>query len=111
MLYDGPTMPADPNQEWDVSEWESRGGYRVRLSWFGMTPQFRILGTDIPPLNSLVELNNAIDQLIKGEEAMQKQPTPPATDALKARADFLATHLTALAHFAEINRRRETECI
>ena len=103
-------MPADPTEAWDVREWDSRG-YTVRLSWFGLTPRFQILGTDLVFSNTF-DTHTAISALIKGEEAMQtKQPTPPAPDMLKQRADFFATHLTAIAHLQEIERRREVECI
>lgn len=85
-------------------------GWTVRLFWLAMKPQFEILGTNVV-VHRTVDVHNAINDLIKGEEAMQKQPTPPAKDALKARADFLATHLTAIAHLREIERLREVECI
>lgn len=37
-----------------------------------------------------------------------KTTPPPAPDMLKQRADFLATHLTAVAHMAVIKRLRRT---
>jgi hypothetical protein len=107
MWWDGPKMPDDPTEEWDVVVYEI-DGYEVRLSWFRDVPRFQILGINTV-FSSTYEVRIAIDNLINGE-AMQTT-TPPATDALKARADFLATHLTAIAHLREIERRREVECI
>jgi hypothetical protein len=107
--WDEQRMPDDPMQEWDIVTYEI-DGYEVRLSWLQLAPRFQILGTDLPLFSSTFDVRSAIDQLIQGE-AMQMTTTPPATDALKARADFLATHLTAIAHLQEIERRREVECI
>lgn len=58
-----PRMPDDSNQEWDIVTYEV-DGFTVRLSWLGLTPQFKILGTDLPVFHSTVDLRRARQQLI-----------------------------------------------
>lgn len=85
-------------------------GYMVRMSWLHGVVQFEILGAELPVYHSTSAVREALDQLIKGN-VMQQQTATPAPDPLKARAEFLATHLAAVALVKAIDQRRQAECI